>query len=113
MLQEAVARPAYPAVPAKPDATLVNDWHVVGYSTDVKDGTSAARIISLTYVIGLHAVTIWNHRRRDSDGHGYWLHPVNSSGVNTSENTMLIRCGTTSVPSTLMPKLCRDWRYSG
>jgi phenylpropionate dioxygenase-like ring-hydroxylating dioxygenase large terminal subunit len=38
MLQEAVARPAYPAVPAKPDATLVNDWHVVGYSTDVKDG---------------------------------------------------------------------------
>jgi len=56
-------------------------------------GVSAPRSISLTYVIGFAAVTIWNQRRRASDGHGYWLQPVKRSGVKTSEKTRLIRCG--------------------
>ena len=42
----------------------------------------------------------WNQRSRAREGHGYWLQPVKSSGVNTSEKTTLIRFGVTSVPST-------------
>src|SRR6266536_1436438 len=49
--------------------------------------------------IGLNSVTTWNQRRCVSDGHGYWTQPVNSSGVSTSANVMLIRLGATAVPS--------------
>ncbi len=48
----------------------------------------------------MQAVTTWNHSRRESEGQGYWLAPVNSSGVKTSEKTTLIRFGVTSVPIT-------------
>ena len=62
MLQEAGARPAYPTAPAKPDATLVNDWHAVGYSSDVKDGELApVRLLGQELVLWRHdgKVHLW------------------------------------------------------
>src|SRR5438105_15960783 len=50
--------------------------------------------------MGFKAVTIWNQRKLLRDGQGYWLQPVNRSGVKTSEKTILIRFGCTSVPRT-------------
>jgi len=38
LLHEVPRRPASQVLPAKPDAALVNDWHVVAFSTDVKEG---------------------------------------------------------------------------
>ena len=62
MLQEAGARPAYPTAPAKPDATLVNDWHAVGYSSDVKDGELVpVRLLGQELVLWRHdgKVHLW------------------------------------------------------
>ena len=38
-------------------------------------------------------VTTWNQGSVESDGHGYWLQPVKSSGVRTSVNMTVIRFG--------------------
>jgi hypothetical protein len=53
------------------------------------------------HAVALKSVTIWNQRSESSAGHGYWLAPVNSNGVSTSANTMLIFCGWTLGVSTL------------
>src|ERR1700730_15784602 len=50
--------------------------------------------------MGLRAETTWNQRMFESDGHGYWLDPVNNNGVVTRANVRLIRLGETKVPST-------------
>src|SRR6266511_4472530 len=56
-------------------------------------------------MIGLNSVTTWNQRSSVSDGHGYWTQPVNSSGVSTTANMVLIRFGGTAVPSSMpMPE---------
>ena len=59
-------------------------------------------------MIGLQAVTTWNHRSRASDGHGYWLQPVKSSGVKTSEKTTLIM-----IPVGVLVLGSIPWRWSG
>ena len=47
------------------------------------------------------AQTTWNQRSESSDCHGNWVDPVNSNGVRTTANTMLIRFGVTNVPSVI------------
>ena len=47
---------ARPAESAKPDAVLVNDWHVVGFSSDVPDGTiTGTRLLGEDLVLWRHA----------------------------------------------------------
>lgn len=55
MLQQALPRGHERPTPAKPDPALVNDWHVVAFSKDVKDGD-----LSPVILLGEELV-LWRH----------------------------------------------------